>query len=230
MLDLFSFKGATTLASEGSFWHDFWNAIEERYFTMDVGNYDHLDIGSGSIVSLRGVVVGIAAGVILASGVAVYDKNRLGGFVRRVIAEDCLSVDRAKTLSELGYTKGYGIRGSLKSGVLSRVVHCVEREEHERDVAEMRAAYVEQHGSDKGFCTPKFVMNIDTAHFYIPDEEHYRAEVRFEQKGTSWRTFVLVAVIAVIMTSLACFFLPEVLQMLDNMLGIVKGEGSNVLN
>ena len=223
-------RAVTALASEKSFWRELWEAIEERYFTMDVGSYDHIEVGSGSIVTLRGMVVGISVGVVLASGFAVYDKRRLGGFVRRVIAEDCLSADRAKTLDELGYGKGYGIKKSLRDGVLSRVVHCVEREEHDRDVAEMRAAYVEQNGSDEGFVAPRFAMDADTAHFYIPDEDHYRAEVRFEKKGTSWRTFIVVAVIAVIMTSVACFFLPEVLQMLDNMLGIVKGEGSNVLN
>lgn len=229
MLDVFK-RATATLAGEGSFWQDFWKAIEERYFTMDTGSYEHLDIGRGSLVTLRGMVVGIAAGVILASGFAVYDKNRLGGFVRRVISEDCLSADRAKTLEELGYSRGFGIKKSLRYGVLSRVVHCVEREEHDRDVAEIRAAYVEKNGSDKGFVAPKFVMDAKTAHFYIPDEEHYRAEVRFEKKGTSWRTFIVVAVIAVVMVSLACFFLPEILQMLDNMMGIVKDSGNNVVN
>ena len=227
MFDLFK-KAA--LASEKSFWQEFWDAIEEQFFTMDVGKYDHLNIGRGSIVTLRGMVMGIGAGVILASACAVYDKNRLGGFVRRVIAEDCLSADRAKTLEKLGYGKGFGLKRNLRDGVLSRVVHCVEREQHERDVAELRAAYVEQNGSEKGFVAPKFVMDARTAHFYIPDEEHYRAEVRFEKKGTSWRAFIVVAVIAVVMVSLACFFLPEILQMLDNMMGIVKEGDNSVVN
>lgn len=211
---------------------ELWQYFRDRYFTVDMGRYEHLELGSGSLINISHVILGLFAGVIIAAMFASYDKNKLGGFVRKLVREQCLSAETAKTLSELGYdaARGLGIRSSLKHGsVLRRVVHCVERDAHEADVAAARAAYVEKMGSEKGFDAPLFVMDFETAHFYIPDEEHYRAEVRFEEKGSGWRALLLVIVVSVICAVLICFFLPEILQMVDNMLGILKGDG-NVVN
>lgn len=214
---------ALLAAEEPSFWAELWGAIEERYFSIDMGRYEHISINSRSFLSLQTIVLGIFAGIIIASLFVAYDKKRLGGFVRKVIYEECLSPDRAKTLYELGYMKDHGVRGSLKRGtVLSKVVKCVEREAHERDVAEMRAKYIEKNGSDKGFVEPRFELDFNTAHFYIPDDEHYRAEIRFEKKGTGWRSMLLVTVVSVICAVLVCFLLPEMLQLVDNLIGVLK--------
>ena len=213
-------------AEEQSFWEELWTAIEERYFTVNAGQYENIQINSSSFLSLQIIVIGIFIGIILSTVFITYDKRKLGGFVRQVIAEGCLSSEKAKTLDELGYLKDASIRGNIRrGGVLSRVVRCVERDKFYEDMEFMRQKYVEKHGSDKGFCELEFKIDLETAHFYIPDEEHYRAEIRFDKKGTGWRSILLVTVVSVIAASAVCFLLPEMLQFVDNMIGIFKGNG-----
>jgi hypothetical protein len=216
-------------SSDQSFWSELWAAIKERYFTVDLGYYENININRGSFLSIQIIVIGIFIGIIASTVFIVYDKRKLGNFVRSVISAGCLSADKAKTLDELGYLKDIAVRGNIKrSGVLSRVVRCVEREKFLLDVEYMRQKYVESNGSEKGFREPEFKIDLETAHFYIPDEEHYKAEIRFDQKGTGWRSILLVVVISVISAMLVCFLLPEMLQLVDNMIGIFKG-GNNTL-
>lgn len=217
------------LSSDQSFWSELWTAIKERYFTVDLGYYENIDINRSSFLSLQVIVIGIFIGIIASTVFIVYDKRKLGDFVRSVISQGCLSADKAKTLDELGYLKDIAVRGNIKrAGVLSRVVKCVEREKFLADVEYMRQKYIESNGSEKGFREPEFKIDLETAHFYIPDEEHYKAELRFDQKGTGWRSILLVVVISVIAAILVCFLLPEMLQLVDNMIGIFKG-GNNTL-
>ena len=113
--------------------------------------------------------------------------------------------------------------------MLGNVVHCVEREQHEQEMQAARAAYTAATGSDSGFVPSPFRMDLDSAHFYIPDEQHYAAEVRFEKEGSGWRSFLLVLILSVVAASLVILFLPDILQLVDNMIGILKGD-SKVLN
>lgn len=204
-----------------------WQFLYDRYFNIDLAQYKNLDFGTGKLVSVPGMIFGLIIGAVVAAGFASYDKNRLGGFVRKLIKSDCLSSERAKTLEELGYggAKGLGIRSSLKHGtVLRRAVRCVERDAYEADRAEALRVYREKTGSEKGFDYPLFVLDFETARFYIPDEEHYATDIRFDHNGSGWRAYLLCIMIALACLALAFFFLPEMLQMLDNMIGIFKSE------
>ena len=208
---------------EPSLLKELWEYFEGKYFSVDTGRYEHIDIGSGSLVTLQRIVLGLFAGIIVAAGIACYDKNRLGAFVRKLVKEQCLWPDKAQTLYELGFMKNSGVKASLRSpNQLGKVVHCVEKEAYEKQVEEARAAYVAEHGNDKDFFMPDYRINFDTDHFYIPDEEHYRAEVRYEEKGSGWRAFILVVIVSVIGAALVCFLLPDMLQMVDNMLDILS--------
>ena len=212
-------------SEEKSLIEELWEYFEGKYLSVDLGRYEHISVGTGSVVTLRNLILGICAGFVIAAGMAAYHKNTWGGFVRKVIKTESLSADTAKTLSELGYEKSYAIKREMKRySALSKVVKCVERETFEKDTEEKRQAYIQERGSDEGFVAPKFVMDFETAHFYIPDEEHYRAEVRFENKGSGWRSFILVLIVSIILAVAVCFLLPDILQMIDNMIGILKSE------
>jgi hypothetical protein len=69
---------------------------------------------------------------------------------------------------------------------------------------------------------PDYRINFDTDHFYIPDDEHYRAEIRYESKGSGWRAFILVVLASIIGAALVCFLLPDMLQLVDNLIGILS--------
>lgn len=210
---------------------ELWNYFKERYFSVETRDYENINLGSGSLITLQTVVIGLFIGLIIASAFASFDKGHLGSFIRKLVGDDCLSKEKAKTLAELGFAKSPAVRGSLKheSGVLAKTVHCVEREAHAADMEAARASFREKNGTDKGFVPEPFKMDLNTAHFYIPDEEHYAAEVRFEEKGSGWRAFLLVLLVAIAGAALVCWLLPDMIQLLDNLIGILKGDG-NVVN
>ena len=208
---------------EPSLLQELWDYLEGKYFSVDTGRYEHIDVGSGSLVTLQRIVLGLFAGVVIAAGFACYDKNRLGAFVRTLVKEQCLWPEKAKTLYELGFMKNGGVKASLRSpNQLGKIVRCVEKEAYEKQVEEARAAYVAEHGNDKDFYMPAYRIDFNNDHFYIPDEEHYRAEVRYEEKGSGWRAFMLVLLISIVGAALVCFLLPDMLQLVDNMIGILS--------
>ncbi len=208
---------------EPSLLQELWEYFEGKYFSVDTGRYEHIELGTGSLVTLQKIVLGIFAGIIIAAGLACYDKNRLGAFVRKLVKEQCLWPDKAQTLSELGFLRNGGVKASLRSpNKLGKIVRCVEKDEYEKKVEEARAAYVEEHGNDKDFFMPNYRIDFENDHFYIPDEEHYRAEVRFEEKGSGWRAFLLVVIVSILGAALVCYLLPDMLQLVDNMLDIMN--------
>ena len=213
------------LSSSGdpSLFAELWAYLEDRYFSVDAGRYEHINLGTGSLLSMQGMILGLFVGIIIAAGVACYDKNRLGAFVRALVKEQCLWPEKAKTLYDLGFMKNSGVKASLRSpNQLGKIVHCVEKEAYEKQVEEARAAYVAEHGNDKDFFMPAYRINFDNDHFYIPDEEHYRAEIRYENQGSGWRAFVLVVLVAIMGAALVCFLLPDMLQLVDNLIGILS--------
>ncbi|MBP3570830.1 MAG: hypothetical protein J6M42_02630 [Clostridia bacterium] len=213
---LYSTSGEPTLLEE------LWEYLEGKYFSVDMGRYEHISIGSGSLVTLQKVVLGICVGIIIAAAMACYDKNKLGAFVRAIVKEQALWPDKAMTVYDLGFARNSAVKASLRSpNKLGKIVHCVEKEAYDAKVAEAREAYIVEHGNEEGFFMPQYRMDFDNDHFYIPDEEHYRAEVRFDNEGSGWRAFILVCIVAIVSAALICFLLPDMIQLVDNMIGIL---------
>ena len=137
--------------------------FEDKYFSVDPGRYEHINLGSGTLVSMQGIVLGLFVGIIIAAAVACYDKNRLGAFVRALVKEQCLWPEKAQTLYDLGFMKNSGVKASLRSpNQLGKIVHCVEKEAYEKQVEEARAAYAAEHGDDKDFFMPAYRINFET--------------------------------------------------------------------
>ena len=209
-------------SGEPTLLEEIWEYLEGKYFSVDMGRYEHISIGSGSLITLQKVVLGICVGIIVAAAMVCYDKNRLGAFVRTIVREQALCPDRAMTLSDLGFAGNRAVRTSLRSSnKLGRIVHSVEKDSYDAQVAAAREAYVAEHGNDEGFFMPQYRMDVNNDHFYIPDEEHYRAEVRFDNRGSGWRAFMLVCIVAVMAAALICFLLPDMIQLVDNMIGVL---------
>ena len=209
-------------SGEPTLLEEIWEYLEGKYFSVDMGRYEHISIGSGSLITLQKVVLGICVGIIVAAAMVCYDKNRLGAFVRAIVREQALCPDRAMTLSDLGFAGNRAVRTSLRSSnKLGRIVHSVEKDAYDAQVAAAREAYVAEHGNDEGFFMPQYRMDVNNDHFYIPDEEHYRAEVRFDNRGSGWRAFMLVCIVAVMVAALICFLLPDMIQLVDNMIGVL---------
>ncbi len=64
-------------------------------------------------------------------------------------------------------------------------------------------------------------IDFQTAHFYIPEELKHRAEVRFDRRGSGWLFTALTVILCVVATALLCRFLPDIVQLMDNIIGMM---------
>lgn len=210
-------------SGEPSLIEELWAYLEGKYFSVDTGRYENINMGTGSLITLQRVVLGLFLGVIVAAAMACYDKKKLGAFVRSIVTEQALWPEKAKTIYDLGFGGNRAVKASLRSpNKLGKIVRCVERDAYDAEVEQARAAYVEEHGNDKDFFMPPYRIDFDHDHFYIPDEEHYRAEIRYEDNGSGWRAFLLVVLVSVVSAALVCFLLPDMIQLVDNLIGILS--------
>lgn len=204
-----------------------WEYFIDKYFSPEIPNLENISFGTGTMISLRMILVGITLGVILSSFITIYNKRFIGRFVRKLLREECLGADSAKNLSELGYKKNILIHFSLRSGSpLSRWVRCIEEDEFNAEIEKKRAEFEDAHKDEKKppkFKEIDFKRKVKTMHFYIPEEQKYAADVKFDAKGANWRSFILVTVVSVALCAFLSFALPELIKMADNFISTVKG-------
>ena len=217
----FGWIAALSAEAEPSFWQELWNTV-----FADETTYEYLEKGAISLTSLRMIIVGIFIGLAIASFAAVFNKRVLGDFVRKVLGEEALSEETAKTLSELGYEHNTCIRYSVRRGVnLRRVVRCVEEEAYLRELESKEKEYAEKRKENPKlpkFKAEPFRVNADEHHFYIPEEMKYMADVKFEKKGSTWLGAIIFVVILLILTVVAFLALPYILTVLNDWFGAVE--------
>lgn len=226
---------------EQSTLHELLTYLEERYFSVEFGLYENFSVDGGLGETVRNIIIAVALALIAVSVMNAYTRQNLGGFIRRLIAEDCLSPDRAKTLSELGYFRSTSIRSALTRGTTLRLV--VRRAEDTASVSsedDTETTDEAQENANENIETDTDVTKsaveetpttpvsngvgqgtrIDflTARFYIPEELKYRAEIRFRTKGSSWWVVALTAVLSVVVAALLCRLLPNVVAFADNLM------------
>lgn len=194
--------------------------IEERYFTVEFGSYDNFAISGSAGTTARNAILAMAIGIVVASIMTAYLRNGLGGFVRKLIAEEVNSPENAKTLTELGYFRSSMIRRELVRGSsLRMVVRCRETEaceDAEREGQEIPENAKKTHtGVEKAT-----KIDFCTAHFYIPEDLRYRAELRFDKKGSGWGPVILTSIAVIFVAAALCWFLPDVLQFADNLISM----------
>ena len=208
------------LEAEQSLISELWDYFNEKYFSPQYGEYEHFTVEASSLVSFRNIVFAFFIGINIAAIMAIFDKRVLGDFARKLIREEALSPETAMTLSELGYYKNTAIRSSLRSGyTLRRVVRCVEEEQYNAALKQKRLEFEASGG--KKFREVPFKVDFETAHFYIPDELKYTAEIKFNKKGTNWLTFAGVFVGSVAVMFLTFWLYPDILQLIDNFLSML---------
>lgn len=96
--------------------------VKERYFSLEFGVYENFSVANELGATVRNIIIAFMLALIVASVMNAYTRQGLGAFVRRLLSEDCLSPDRAKTLSELGYFRSTAIRRALARGTTLRLV------------------------------------------------------------------------------------------------------------
>ena len=191
--------------------------LEANYFTVSFHNYQNFSISSASGITVRNIILGIAIGIIIASAMSVHTKRGIGGFVRKLLRNECHSPESAKTLSELGYFQNLAVRRALTKGVsIGKLVVCKELQE----AAENGSSKDETSESNTVKAGKKASSEIDfsTMHFYIPADLRYRADVRFDKAGATWIVFAISLIGTIVGAALMCIFLPDILQLVDNII------------
>ncbi len=218
-------KNIIATGSKGLF-EELWEYFEETYFSPEIPKLDNFDFGTGTLVSLKTILVGLTLGLIFASFITIYNKRYIGKFVRKLLSEECLSKESAKTLGELGYLKNPGIRQAIKTDKpLSRWVRCVEEDEFIEEMAKKREEFEELHKNDSKapkFQEVVFKRDVNTMHFYIPDEKKYAIDIKYDAKGANWVSFILVAVISIAACAFLSFVLPDLIKMVDNFITVIN--------
>ncbi len=214
------------LTNEKSLFEELWEYFVDTYFTPDMPHFENISFGSGTLISLQMIILGVGIGLIAAAAFTLYNKRYLGGFIRKMLREECLDASRAKTLEELGYKKSFGVKRAVRSfGTLSRWARCVEEDEFYTELDKKRSEFEEAHKNDSKkpkFKEIEFKRDVNTMHFYIPEEKKYAADVKFDAKGANVGSFVLVVVIAIALCITMTLLLPEILQMADNFISVMK--------
>ena len=212
------------LSSQPSLFEELWQYFSEKYFTPQFGDYEYINLAESSLVSLPMISIAIVIGMCLAAVAAIFNKRYLGDFARALISVEALSPETAQTLEQLGYLKNTTIRSSLRSGAtLRRVVKCVEEEQYYAEMQKKREEFEQTNTDPKAkFKEMPYKIDVSTAHFYIPEELKYTAELKFEKKGTDWLAFLAVLVGSILLGLLLIWVVPELLQMTDNFLGMLN--------
>lgn len=208
---------------------ELWTYLSEKYLTIDISQYQNLGIrvGDDGLINLSWAIVAFCLGMVVAAILAVYEKKGLGEFVRKLIYEDCYTPESAKTLYELGFRKNAAVRGALRSGSLSKIVKCAQKVAYDEQIAQKKAEYEQNATKDSpAFVSVPYKINYETDAFYIPKEDSYAADVRYDKKGSGWIAVLVVAVLSLVVAAFIIFILPEMLQMLDNFIGMMKPEAN----
>ncbi|MBO5756748.1 MAG: hypothetical protein J6S28_03525 [Clostridia bacterium] len=208
---------------------ELWEYFTDKYFTLDISQYENLDISIGGtgVINLSWAIVALCFGIVLAAILGVYEKRGLGEFVRKLIYEECYTPESAKTLYQLGFRKNAAVRGALRSGSLSKVVVCTQKQAYEQEIAKKRAEY-EQNATKESppFKSVAYRINYETDTFYISKEASYAADVRYDKKGSGVGTILIAIGVALLLSLFVIFILPDVLRMLDNFVGIMTPEAN----
>ena len=212
---------ALSRENQVSLWDELWNNLSS-------GEYENLSTGTGTLLSLKTIIIGLFVGISVALFVAVFSKRILGGFVRHLLKEECLSPETGKTLPELGLADKLWLRRAVKNNVsLRRVIRCREEEEY----------YTAQYGEEaQNVPRPRYGANAfhidpDEHHFYIPEDMKYMADIKFEKKGNTWGGAIFLVIVLMIAMFILLLTLPYVLNILNDFAGIFRpSESKNILN
>ena len=176
-----------------------------------------------STMPLAVIIWGLYAGMLIGGILSVYNKRYLGGVVRALLRDECLSPQHAKTLKELGLSSKWGLGRALQDGKVLRRCVAVANADACRVPAAPRKKWISSlrrffTGSPVG----KLKLDMDEARLYVLEEKKYHAQVRYTKKGTSPIFIVVGGIVFLVIAILATMFIPELLTMTDNMISAWK--------
>ena len=217
------FTALASTSEEPTLIEELWEYFSKKYLTPNYGSYENIDISSDPVVSTAMVILAGFIAVMAGACVMIFTKRTLGRLVRRLLKNEALSAESAKTFDELGLSKSRALRLFINKTTLSKAVRCREEDE----------AYGigKLEGKDDAYKeylrTPsklRYKRDPEKDHFYIPEEQRHRAAVRFDKKGTNPITILILAVVYIVIALIIVKILPALAGFADGAIGAFKGE------
>ena len=177
--------------------------FHQTYFSIRFGAYDNFSVTEQTASVINKIIPALIWGLIVAAIVTAFGRRTVGDFVKTLIEKEALSPENGVTLFETGAFRSTILRRELCRGAfLRKVVLCREEQ-----------AFLNEKGKDA-----IYKIDFTRDHFYIPADLKYRAEVRFNPKGSSWLSVVLTVLLVPVFVGLLCRFMPNILQFIDSII------------
>lgn len=174
--------------------------MSAQFFAVTDRQYTNFSVNA-STLSL--IILAICIGIVLAAAYMFYQKNVPGGIVRKILAAKAHSEQDAKTAEELGLST-FSERELHRNVTLRRLVHSVS--------TPAPAAQGDEEVTDEtSIAAPE--------RYYIPEEEKYRAEARYENAGNGLVGFLITVGMTILLGFLLTKLLPVFLGLVDNLFG-----------
>lgn len=158
---------------------------------MDILEILHIsDLWTADDSTLAKVIWAFYLGIVIASFAMWYTQKVTGKAVRAILKEKLHTPDTAMTLDALGMNSIF-IRNALKkdTSAMRRVVYCT---------------------LDK----PKLSKDdFAVAGFYIPEEQKYRADVKYHGRNTSVVIIIITAIVMFVAAILCIEYIPKLLDL-----------------
>lgn len=158
--------------------------------------YQNFTIPSG-FDSLEVLVWGMFAGIMIGVIISTFDKLFCLRMVKALLERGAQTPEAALPLNALDIKGKWYLRGALKEGKPLR----------------------------KMLAIPETAAEIKKAAeipFYLPEEKRFQAENRYENGRHPIMTMFLCGILLLVTVLFVLFIVPELLTMLDNLVGFVK--------
>ena len=160
-----------------------------------------------SLTTSELVVWSIFIGIVIGACSIYYNKRIIGSFVRDLIAAGACDKESAKTVAELGYAKNRFVRHALRDGSVLRKM-----------VWEVDDNYTSDENGNR-FSARTKKTDINTAHYYIDEENRIKADMRYSAKGTDFITLVIAVVVFFVAAYALLMFIPYIGELFGSISG-----------
>ncbi len=162
------------------------------------------------LIDLDFILLGLYVGIVIGAFVMCAHRARTGELVGAILSAGATSPENAKTLAELGLGGKESVIRSLKRrryGSLIKVASNATDEGNDGSAGDAGGAASAE----------------EAARYYIDGSDAYSAEECFGKRRDGILTAVIWAIVLIPIFLLIRFFVPELLQLLDNFITGVKG-------
>ena len=248
--NLFTNMRSIALASsseEPTVFEELVDYIVTKYLTPNYAAYEYfnIEIDSDPLVTPAMIFAGAFLAIMAGAAIMIFNRRVLGRLVRRLIKNDALTPDKAKTIEELGLSDSRAIKYFINRLTLAKAVRCVEEDEYYglKYVPYTPEDYSGDDGKDADRENEKiearkndaYAVSINTPrklrykrdpkndHFYIPERKKYQASVRFNVKGTNPLSLLVLGAVYIVLGLIFIRIFPSLLKAIDTAMSALNG-------